>query len=101
MVSITGIFDSYSKKLEVEKVAKRVIDSKVLVEKIEVKSPKSWSRTDAEITNEILIALKSNWTIPEDKITVKVAIGRVTLEEKLPWTYQSVATKIILNYLRY
>ncbi|MFT5773819.1 MAG: hypothetical protein ACI8YP_002834 [Algoriphagus sp.] len=72
-----------------------------MVEKIEVKSPKSWRRTDAEITNEILIGLKSNCTIPEDKITVKAAIRRVTLKEKLPWTYQSVASKNVLNYLRH
>jgi len=66
LVSITEIFDSPSKKQEAEKVAKRVIDSKILAKKNKVKSPKSWWRTDAEITSEILIALNSNWTIPEN-----------------------------------
>jgi osmotically-inducible protein OsmY len=100
LVSLTGNVDSYAKKLEAEKVAKRVIGVKVLVENIEVDFPKSWMRTDAEITSEILIGLKSNCTIPEDKITVIVDDGWVTLEGELPWDYQRVAAKNVVNFLK-
>ena len=100
LVSLTGIVDSYAKKLEAEKVAKSVIGVKVLLEKIEVKLPKSGIRNDAEITGEILIGLKSNWMIPEDKLTVKVDKGWVTLEGELPWDYQRVAAKNVVNYLK-
>jgi len=37
VVSLTGVVDSYPKKIEAEKAAKKVIGVKVLVEKIEVK----------------------------------------------------------------
>jgi len=100
LVSLTGIVDSYAKKLEAEKVAKRVIGVKILVEKIEVKLPKLGMRSDAEITDEILIGLKSNWTIPEDKITVNVDKGWVTLEGGLAWNCQRVAAKNLVNYLK-
>jgi osmotically-inducible protein OsmY len=100
LVSLTGIVDCYAKKLEAEKVAKSVIGVKVLLEKIEVKLPKSGLRSDAEITGEILIGLKSNWMIPEDKLTVKVDKGWVTLEGELPWDYQRVAAKNVVNYLK-
>jgi osmotically-inducible protein OsmY len=100
LVSLTGIVDCYAKKLEAEKVAKSVIGVKVLLEKIEVKLPKSGLRSDAEITGEILIGLESNWMIPEDKLTVKVDKGWVTLEGELPWDYQRVAAKNVVNYLK-
>lgn len=38
-------------------------------------------------------ALKSDWTVPDDKIAVKVEDGWVTLEGELSWNYQREAAK--------
>ena len=75
IVSLTGIVDNYAKKIEAEHAAKRVIGVKAIVEHIEVKFPSSWYKTDAEAANEALTALKSNGSIPKDKVTVKVEAG--------------------------
>lgn len=99
VVSLTGVVDSYAKKLEAEEAAKKVIGVKAIVEKIEVKFPNSWSKTDTEIANEVLSALKSNWSVPDDKVTVKVENGWVTLEGELTWNYQKEAAKSAVNYL--
>jgi osmotically-inducible protein OsmY len=99
VVSLTGVVDSYAKKMEAENAAKKVIGVKALVEKIEVKFPSTWSKTNAEIANEVLSALKSNWSVPKDKVTVKVEDGWVTLEGELPWNYQKEAAKSAVNYL--
>ncbi len=99
VVSLTGVVDSYSKKMEVENAAKKVIGVKALVEKIEVKFPNSWTKTSSEVANEVLNALKSNWTVPKDKVTVKVEDGWVTLEGELPWNFQKEAAKNAINYL--
>jgi len=99
VVSLTGVVDSYAKKLEAENAAKKVIGVKALVEKIEVKFVSTWSRTNAEIANEVLAALKSNWSVPKDKVTVKVEDGWVTLEGELPWNFQKEAAKTAVNYL--
>ena len=72
VVSLTGVVDRYAKKLEAENAAKRVIGVKAFVEKIEVQFPNSWTKTNVEIANEVLTALKSNWSIPKDKVTVKL-----------------------------
>jgi osmotically-inducible protein OsmY len=101
VVSLTGVVDSYTKKTEAENAAKKVIGVKAVVEKIEVKFPSTWSKTNAEIANEVLTALKSNWSVPNDKITVKVEDGWVTLEGELPWNYQREAAKNAINYLTY
>jgi osmotically-inducible protein OsmY len=99
VVSLTGVVDSYAKKLEAENAAKKVIGVKALVEKIEVKFPNSWTKTNAEIANEVLSALKSNWLVPKDKVTVKVENGWITLEGELTWNYQKEAAKNAVNYL--
>jgi len=99
VVSLTGVMDSYAKKIEAESAAKKVIGVKDLVEKIEVELPKSWSKTDAEVANEVLTGLRNNWSVPNDKVTVKVEDGWVTLEGELPWNYQKDAAKSAVNYL--
>ena len=99
VVSLTGVVDSYAKKLEAENAAKKVIGVKALVEKIEVKFPSSWSKTNVEIANEVLTALKSNWSVPKDKVTVKVEDGWITLEGELPWNFQKEAAKSAINFL--
>jgi len=99
IVSLTGVVDSYAKKLEAENAAKKVMGVKALVEKIEVKFPNSWTKTNVEIANEVVTALKANWSVPKDKVTVKVEDGWVTLEGELPWNFQKDAAKRAVNYL--
>lgn len=99
VVSLSGVVDSYAKKLEAESAAKKVNGVKALVEKIEVKFPNSWSKTNAEIANAALTALNSNWSVPKNKVTVKVEDGWITLEGELPWNYQKDAAKNSVNYL--
>lgn len=98
VVSLTGLVDSYAKKIEAQDAARKVIGVKTVVEEIEVKLPNSWTKTNAEIANEVLIALKSNLSVPDDKITVKVKDGWVTLEGELAWNYQKEAAKNSINY---
>jgi osmotically-inducible protein OsmY len=99
VVSLTGVVDSYAKKIEAENAAKKVIGLKALVENIEVKFPNSWSKTNIEIANEVLVALKSNWSVPNEKVTVKVEDGWVTLEGELAWNFQREAAKNAVHYL--
>ena len=99
IVSLTGIVDNYAKKIQAENAAKKVIGVKGLVEKIEVKFTDAWEKSNEEIAKEVLDALKASYTIPKDKITVKVEHGWVTLEGELPWNYQKEAARNVVNYL--
>jgi osmotically-inducible protein OsmY len=99
VVSLTGVVDSYAKKLEAETAAKKVIGVKALIENIEVKFPSSWTKTNLEVANAVLAALNSNWSVPKDKVTVKVEDGWVTLEGQLPWDFQREAAKSAVNFL--
>lgn len=99
VVSLIGVVDSYAKKMEAENAAKRVNGVKALIEKIEVKFPNRWAKTDTEVANEALIALKANYSIPQDKVKIKVEKGWITIEGQLPWNYQSEAATYAVSYL--
>lgn len=99
IVTLTGVVDSFAKKLEVEQATKKVIGVKALVEKIEVKVPGSSFKTNAEIAKNALVALETCWSIPANCVTVKVENGWVTLEGELPWNYQKDAAKNVVSAL--
>lgn len=98
VVTLTGLVDSYSKKLEAENAAKNTAGVKAVVEKIEIKFCSAWSKSNGDIANEVLKALKSNWEFPTEKVKVKVEDGWVTLEGELSWNYQKdAAEKAVTN----
>ncbi|WP_240140975.1 BON domain-containing protein [Sphingobacterium bovisgrunnientis] len=99
VVSLNGQVDSYAKKIVAENAAKKVLGVKALVENIEVNLPSKWMLTDSEIASSALAALKTSWSIPKDRITVKVENGWITLEGYLPWHYQREIAKSAINYL--
>lgn len=99
VVTLTGNVDSYVKKLEAEKAAKKVIGVKALVEEIEVHFKGSFKKTNEQIAEKVLKSLESNFSVPDDKVTVKVEDGWVTLEGELPWNYQKMAAKDAVQYL--
>lgn len=99
VVSLTGVVDSYAKKLEAENAAKKVAGVRAVVEKIEVEFSNLWNKSNADIAADVLKALKDNWSVPNDKVTVKVEDGWITLEGELPWHYQKEAAKNAVNYL--
>jgi len=99
VVSLTGVVDSYAKKTEAEDAAKNVAGVKALVEKIEVRYPSSYSKTNAEIATEVLAALKARWDVADDKVKVKVEAGWVTLTGELNWHYQKEAAEDAITSL--
>lgn len=99
VVTLSDTVDSYGKKLEAELAAKKVMGAKVLVEKIEVRFSQLRTKNNVEIANEALSALKPNWSVPKDKVNVKVEDGWVTSQCELPWNYQREASKDEVKHL--
>ena len=100
VVTLTGIVDSFSKKTEAEDATKSVSGVKAVVEKIEVKYNSLWAKKDDNaIATEVVNALKWNFQIPTDKVSVKVEKGLVTLTGELPWNYQKEAAQAAVKNL--
>lgn len=99
IVTLSGIVDSYSKKLDAEKAAKKVVGVKAIAEDIQIGVSPVYRKTDAEIAEAVLNALKWHSAIPEEKITVKVEDGNVTLGGELEWEYQKLNARNAIQYL--
>ena len=93
IVTLSGQVDSYSKKMEAEKEAKKVFGVRAVVENIQVGPSLSDSKTDTEIAESVLNSLKWHSVVPEDKIQVKVEDGTVTLDGEVNWEYQRNSVK--------
>jgi osmotically-inducible protein OsmY len=99
VVTLTGIVDSYAKKLEAEDAAKNVAGVKAVVEKIEIKLGTWGTKNDNEIATEVVNAFKWSWEVPADKIKVQVEKGWVTLDGEVNWNYQREAAKNAIRNL--
>lgn len=99
VVSLTGIVDSYVKKMEAENAAKRVVGVKAIAEEIEVKLHDSYIKSDADIAANALGGLEANWLVPHHRIKVLVEKGWVTLEGDVPWNYQKDAANKAVVFL--
>ncbi len=98
VVTLSGTVDSYTKKMEAEKAAKRVTGVKAIAEEIEIKFFSSSIKNDTEIARTIADSLRWHSSVPEDKIKVKVEGGWVTLEGEVDWDYQKgAAENAIIN----
>jgi osmotically-inducible protein OsmY len=99
VVTLTGVVNSYAKKLEAENAAKNVTGVKAIVEKIEIRFDNTWSKGDSDVANEVLNAFNWSWVVPKDKVKVTVEDGWVTLEGELQWNYQREAAKNAITNL--
>jgi len=93
VITLSGLVDTYSKKLAAEKAAQRVHGVRVVASDIEVKLASSGVKTDIEIADAVRNALKWNSAVNEDKIEVKVDDGRVYLEGIAEWDFQRISAE--------
>jgi osmotically-inducible protein OsmY len=99
IVTLFGIVDSHTKKMEAEHAAKMVAGVRAVVEKIDIKYGSYGKVSDEAIAAEVVNAFKWNATIPEDKIKVRVESGWVTIEGAVSWNYQKEAASNAIKNL--
>jgi osmotically-inducible protein OsmY len=99
VVTLTGYVSSYAEKYAAEKAAKRVHGVRAIANEIDVKLPGSGQRTDQDIAIACVNALKSNISVPADKIKGTVNRGWVTLEGEVEWQYQKNYAESSVRYL--
>jgi osmotically-inducible protein OsmY len=99
IVTLSGNVDNYSQKIQAEKAAKKVTGVKAIAEDIQIGVSPAFERTDADIAESVMYALKWHAAVPEDRIKVKVENGIVTLEGEVEWEYQRNSAKESVNNL--
>ena len=97
VVTLSGIVDSFPKKLAAERVAKSVLGVRAVAVDLQVGISPVNRKTDTEIAEACINALKWDSAVPDDKIKVKVENGFVNLEGTVEWSYQRIAAKKSLS----
>lgn len=80
IVTLSGFVDSYAKRYNAERAAKRVAGVRAVANELEVMLPYGDERTDEDIARAALRALEDRITVPEERIKVTVRDGWITLE---------------------
>jgi osmotically-inducible protein OsmY len=99
IVTLSGQVDAYSKKILAEKTVKKVAGVKAIAEDLQVGISPAYKKTDAEIAETVINALKWHTMIPDDKIKVSVEDGNVKLEGDVEWEYQRNQAKTAIENL--
>ena len=88
IVTLSGQVNSYAKKLAAERATKKVAGVKALIEDILIHIWPDKQKTDLEIAQAAVNALKWHSGVADEKIKVKVENGTVTLSGEVDWGYE-------------
>jgi len=99
VVTLRGNVRSYTERSTAERVALRVYGVKAVANDLEVRLATGYERTDTDIAQAVVTALKWNTVVPADRVTVAVTRGWVTLKGTLEWQYQKDAAARVVRDL--
>ena len=99
VVTLSGVVDTYAMKLAAEKAAKKVSGVKAIAEDIQIRVSPAYKKSDAEIAQAALNALKWHAAVQDEKIKIKVEDGVVTLDGEVEWDFQRASAKSALENL--
>jgi osmotically-inducible protein OsmY len=99
VVTLRGTVGSYVEKVSAERVALCVYGVKGVADDLIVRLVSGYERTDTEIAQAAVAALKWNTVTPADPLTVTVANGWVTLNGTLNSYYQIAAAERVVRHL--
>lgn len=99
VVTLTGSVETYAQKYAAERAVERVAGVRAVADDLHVRPAGSLLRTDTDIAHSVINALKWDIEVPDDRITVKVDSGWVTLKGEVDWNFQKSAAERSVRYL--
>jgi osmotically-inducible protein OsmY len=99
VVTLRGNVRSYAERVRAERVAQRVFGVTAVVNDVQVRLTDEHTRTDTEIAEAAVTALKWNTLVPAGRVAVLVANGWITLTGAVSWQYEKDAAARAVRYL--
>ncbi len=99
IVTLTGFVDSYLKKRAAEAAAQRVRGVKAVANELEIHLPGSAERTDEDLAEAVLNALKWDTGIPAGKLEMTVSKGWVTLKGDVEYAFEKKDAERAIRYI--
>lgn len=99
VVTLRGDVGTYAEKRAAERVVLGVYGVKAVANDLIVRLPREFERTDTDIAQAAVDALKWNTQVPGDRARVVVSDGWITLEGIVDWQYQKDAAERVVRDL--
>lgn len=99
VVTLSGHVRSYAEKFAAERTAREVRGVKGVAEEIQVRLPSDKKLADDEIAARALRLLHWDVAVPDERISVEVEHGVVTLSGTVDWGYQRVEAEYDIRKL--
>ncbi len=99
VVTLRGDVGSFAARATAERVTLRVYGVKAVANELTVRLVTGFERNDTDIAQAAVTALKWNAVIPQNRVTVTVANGWLTLNGTLDWQYQKEGASRAVRYL--
>jgi osmotically-inducible protein OsmY len=100
VVTLAGFVHGFLERMHAEQAAKRVSGVVGIANDIEVRLPVVGRKPDPEIARQVVAAILSEMPDVAEKIRVRVADGRVTLEGQVEWLYQRVRAEEVAQTVK-
>jgi osmotically-inducible protein OsmY len=97
IVTLTGYVKNYFEKKKAEVIAKRIAHVKAVVDELQLQIPNLANRTDLEIAESAVEAIRLNVVVPDDRIKITVDNGHIVLDGEVDWHYQRTAAEDALR----
>jgi osmotically-inducible protein OsmY len=91
VVTLRGDVSSYTEKQAAERIALHVFGVKAVANDLAVRLPDAYERTDSELAQACVSALKMSTVVPRGGVSVAVSDGWVTLTGTVEWQFQKEA----------
>lgn len=88
IVTLSGQVDTFVQKYAVERAVRRVAGVRGIAVDLEVQLASGAKTSDADIAHAALNTLRWHSLVPDERVTVEVENGHVTLNGELDWPYQ-------------
>jgi osmotically-inducible protein OsmY len=99
VVTLLGEVKTFAEKATAERVALRLFGVKAVADELRVRLHGDHERSDTDIAQAILSALRWNTVVPDERITVAVSNGWVSLKGHVEWEYQRAAATTAIRCL--
>jgi osmotically-inducible protein OsmY len=99
IVTLTGHVPVYAEKIAAEEAAKRVHGVKAIANEIEVRPSEVHTRDDEDLAAAAVHGLEWDAKVPEDRVTVTVREGWLTLEGTVDWQHQKAAVDRVVRHM--
>ncbi len=88
LVTLTGHLDTLAQKHAAERAVRRVAGVRGIAMELDVKLAPEHERSDSDIAQAAIAALRWNSLVPDQHVRVEVENGWVTLSGQVDWPYQ-------------